>query len=301
MRRAAVIAALVLAGASGCSVTGPARAPAPSSPSATATVHASGRIRYLGYAGPPGSMARFAAATGAHPDMATQYLQPGDRFDPPPAGITPFLSLATVIPVARLLAGDDDVALTVLGREVAAWGKPSVISIDPEGNGPWYSYGTQQATAAQYVAAYRHVETVLKAAGVKNATWAWTISNSPPITHQVLLRSLYPGDAWVQLVGIDGYFIGSENSWDQVFARVFAEVRQFTARPFLIAETSVQPGTQAAQWVRELFAGAETTPGVLGFIWFDFDKAAENRDDWRLEDDPAALAAFRATAARYGS
>jgi mannan endo-1,4-beta-mannosidase len=104
----------------------------------------------------------------------------------------------------------------------------------------------------------------------------------------------------VQLVGVDGYFIGSENSWDQVFARVFAEVRQFTARPFLITETSVQPGPNAAQWVSDLFAGIDSVPAVRGFIWFDFNKAAENRDDWRLEDDPAALAAFRAAVKEYG-
>jgi hypothetical protein len=80
---------------------------------------------------------------------------------------------------------------------------------------------------------------------------------------------------------------------------VFNEVRGFTRRPFLVTETSVQTGPHAAQWVDELFSGIESDPGVVGFVWFDYDKTAVNRDDWRLEDDPAAAAAFRAAARGY--
>lgn len=256
--------------------------------------------RLLGLAGPAGDIGAFSAATGIRPGIITQYAQPGARLAIPPAGVMPLLSLATTRPPAQVLAGADDAALAALGRELAAYGKPAVVSIDPEANGPWYSYGTRKATAAQYVAVYRHVRGVLEKAGARDVTWAWTISNSPPITHPSLLEPLYPGDAYVDWVGVDGYFIGSEDSWEQVFGRVLAEVRQFTGKPFLITETSVQAGPRAAQWVRELFAGVESRRDVLGFIWFDFDKTTEYRDDWRLKDDPAALAAFRAAAREYG-
>jgi hypothetical protein len=290
VKRAAVITSAVLAATCACSHSATAH-------HLTSAAVTAPPARYLGYAGP--DLARFEAATGTRPDMITDYLQPGDPFTPPPAGVTPLVSLATTRPPGQVLAGVQDRALTVIGRQIAAYGKPVVVSIDPEGNGPWYSYGTRQATAAEYIAVYRHVEVVLKRAGARDVTWAWVISNSPPITHPSLLRSLYPGDAWTGIVGVDGYFIGSEDSWQQVFARVFAEVRAFSSRPFLITETSVQPGPDAAQWVRELFAGAEGTPGLLGFVWFDYDKAAQFRDDWRLEDDPAALAVYRAAVGHY--
>ena len=52
--------------------------------------------------------------------------------------------------------------------------------------------------------------------------------------------------------------------------------------------------------VRELFAGVKAEPDVLGFVWFDYDKAGVGRDDWRIEDDPAALAAFRAAVKGFG-
>jgi len=294
VRRLALVAAtavLVTGCTSAASSSGASPSPAPA-------VTASGCL--LGLAAPAGGAGAFTAATGAHPDVLAQYAQPQDRLVIPPAGVMPLLSLATTQPPVQVLAGADDDALTRLGQEIAAYERPVVVSIDPEANGPWYSYGTRKASPAQYVALYRHVHDVLQQAGARNVTWAWTISNSPPITHPSLLRSLYPGEAYVDWIGIDGYFIGSEDSWQQVFGRVLGEVRQFTGKPFLITETSVQSGPQAAQWVRELFAGVESTPGIVGFVWFDYDKAAENRDDWRIEDDPAALAAFRAAIRQYG-
>jgi hypothetical protein len=283
----------VLAGVTACGRPGPISGhPAP-----VPGTRQSGK--YLGYAGPAADLSAFAAHAGVQPDMITQYVQPTDRFTAPPAGVTPLVSLATTLAPAAILAGADDRQLTAFGRQLAAYGKPVVLSVDPEGNGPWNSYGTQHATPGQYVAIYRHVHDVITKAGARDITWVWTISNSPPITHESLLKSLYPGDAYVDWIGIDGYFVGSENSYQQVFTRVFNEARSFTGRPFLVTETSVQPGPYAARWVDELFSGIEADPAVVGFVWFDYDKAAVNRDDWRLEDDPAAAAAFRAAAAGY--
>lgn len=288
MRRILAVALIALAGVCACSSS----AAGPETTATPAAAHAAAG-KYLGYAGPVGTMPAFAAATGATPDMASEYLSPGDPFTAPPAGVTPFVSLSVVMPPSRVLAGADDSAIDALGRQLAAYGRPAMVSVDPEGNGPWYPYGTRDAAAGQYIAEYRYVRARLIAAGARKVTWVWTISNSPSITHPSLLRSLYPGNGVVDVVGVDGYFIGSENSWQQVFGRVFGEVRAFSPKPFLIAETSVQAGPNAAGWVRELFTGAESTPGVLGLIWFNYDKAAEERDDWRLQDDPAALAAFR--------
>ena len=39
--------------------------------------------------------------------------------------------------------------------------------------------------------------------------------------------------------------------------------------------------------------GAKATPDLVGFIWFDFNKSSVGREDWRIEDDQAALAAFK--------
>jgi len=75
------------------------------------------------------------------------------------------------------------------------------------------------------------------------------------------------------------------------------EVRALTSKPVLIAETSVLSGPHAASQVAGLFAGIRAD-GLIGLVWFNTDKNGfkDTADihNWRLQDDPAALAAFRA-------
>jgi mannan endo-1,4-beta-mannosidase len=140
---------------------------------------------------------------------------------------------------------------------------------------------------------YRHIHDVIERSGARNIIWVWAISNSAPITHVSLLRRLYPSDAYVDWVGVDSYYIHMDIHFSEIFTRVFNTIRSFTNRPFLISETGVQPGPYAAQCVRDLFANIKTASDLVGFIWFNYDKASVGREDWRLQDDPAALAAFR--------
>lgn len=277
-----------------------AKAQIPPEPAVTAppvpasVIHPDGK--YLGVATPATQVAGFAAATGVQPQIVAQYVSVGEAFTPPAAGEMPYINLETTTSLAAIVGGSDDAELRSYGRAVAAYGKPVAISIDPEMNGPWYSYGTKKASHAQFVSLYRHVHDVLEQVGARNLIWVWAISNSAPITHASLLRQLYPGDAYVDWVGVDGYYVGYDIHFAEIFTRVFKEVRAFTNRPFIISETSVQPGPYAAACVRDLFTGAKANPDVLGLIWFDYNKKALGRQDWRLQDDPAALTAFRQAA-----
>jgi hypothetical protein len=60
----------------------------------------------------------------------------------------------------------------------------------------------------------------------------------------------------------------------------------------LIAETGGAPGYKVTA-IRNLFAGVEHTPGMLGFVWFNI---YTRKADWRLQDSPAALAAYQSAA-----
>jgi hypothetical protein len=62
----------------------------------------------------------------------------------------------------------------------------------------------------------------------------------------------------------------------------------------LISETAIAPAAGKAAKIPGLFAGANAA-GMVGLVWFDL---PGNRD-WPLEDDQAALAAFRAAVALY--
>jgi mannan endo-1,4-beta-mannosidase len=73
-------------------------------------------------------------------------------------------------------------------------------------------------------------------------------------------------------------------------------VRAFTSKPILITETGAKIGPDAASWISSLFAGAESTPGIIGVTWFNSNSV---HGDYRLQRDPRALRKWRAEARAY--
>ena len=51
-----------------------------------------------------------------------------------------------------------------------------VLSFGHEMNGNWYSWGNQHTSAKAFVAAWRHIVTVFRAAGAENVIWLWTVN-----------------------------------------------------------------------------------------------------------------------------
>jgi beta-mannanase len=201
----------------------------------------------------------------------------------------PSYSLATII------AGAHDQLITRWAREIARWGKPILLRFGPEMNGNWnpWSEGVNGNLPGQYVRAWRHVHTLFVRAGARNVIWVW----NPMIdfTGSTPLANLYPGDAYVDVVGLDGYNWGTSQSWSawqtptQVFAATVAAVKRLTARPMLLCEVaSSEKGGNKAAWVTRFFAYLAATPAIHGLVWFEFNKET----DWRVESSPSSARAF---------
>jgi beta-mannanase len=168
-------------------------------------------------------------------------------------------------------------------------------------NGDWYpwSAGVNGNTAADYVDAWRHVHDVFTAHGADDVRWVW----APNVVHpgSTPLPALYPGDAYVDVLGVDGYNWGTSVSWGswvsgrQVFEQTFAELRVLApTKPLLVTETaSSELGGSKSAWVQDLVTWS-AGQGLLGVIWFDEDKET----DWRMASSPGSAAAF--AAALYG-
>ena len=101
---------------------------------------------------------------------------------------------------------------------------------------------------------------------------------------------------YVTWVGIDGYYYRPSDTFFSVFGKTIAQVRLFTGKPVLLSETAVGPAAGQAAKIPDLFAGMRQY-GTLGLVWFDI---AQNdgiyHQDWHIEDNPAAEAAFRRAA-----
>ena len=63
-----------------------------------------------------------------------------------------------------IAAGKYDSYLTTIGAAVKAGGHPVWLTFAHEMNGTWYPWGIQAVTPAQWIAAWTHVVTTVRAA-----------------------------------------------------------------------------------------------------------------------------------------
>ena len=258
--------------------------------------------RYLGVyePGTPSSyqqVTEFTAATGERPNLLLYYSRWGSGFPGRFAGEALAHGAELIVQIdpadvslAAIAAGAYDGYLHSYAEQLRAFGHPVIIGFAHEMNGNWYSWGAGHVPAATWVAAWRRLVTDIRAVGGTQVTWLWTISHkgSAPI------RPYWPGAAYVSWVGIDGYFERPSDTYGSVFGPAVAQVRSFTSRPILLSEVGVGPGTgRKPQDIAALFGGIRAQH-LLGSVWFDVDQhGGMLYQDWRLEGDSAAVAAFR--------
>jgi hypothetical protein len=195
--------------------------------------------------------------------------------------------------LAAIAAGKFDRYITRFATAIRRQRWPVVLRFAHEMNGHWYPWSERRSgnRPGDYVRAWRHVHKVFQRAGASNVIWVWSpnIVRSVP---QVSLQALYPGDRYVDWIGMVGYAVG-ERTAGQVYDPTLAALRRFTRKPVLITETGAQPGPNKAVWTSDFFRWLSRHRDVIGFIWFQRDKASGGGADWKFSSDTRTLHAFR--------
>ena len=134
----------------------------------------------------------------------------------------------TTYPLDGIINGSWDSYIKGYAAQVKAWGKPLFIRYGHEMNGDWYTYGgakngggtttgfgdSKKADGPErFIASYIHVWNIFKQEGVENVTWIWCPNNgSSPAESWNTPDAYYPGDDYVDWVGMDGYNFGTTQS-----------------------------------------------------------------------------------------
>jgi mannan endo-1,4-beta-mannosidase len=194
--------------------------------------------------------------------------------------------------LAAIAAGGSDRYLRQFAGAVRHYGGHVIISFAPEADGRWYPWGWHHASAAQWVAAWRHVVTVFRQADAINVTWLWVMSGDSRATGH--LRNWWPGARYVDWIGVDGYYYKAANTFRSVIGNTVRTIRRFTHKPVLLSEVGIGPRAGQAAKIPGLFAGIRRDH-LLGLVYFDVNQhQGLYHQNWRLDDNPAAVAAFRA-------
>jgi Glycosyl hydrolase family 26 len=168
-----------------------------------------------------------------------------------------------------------------------------MIRFGHEMNGDWYPWSGKPAA---YVAAWRHSVSVFRQEGADNVKWVW----SPNVEQgNYPFARYFPGNAWVDYVGLDGYNWGTSGvgtdrwqSLSQVFAASYKHLTEMSSKPVIICETSSSDaGGDKAEWIRNglLKTIPQEFPRVRAVMWFD----RSMEQDWRVDSSQASLQAFR--------
>jgi hypothetical protein len=206
------------------------------------------------------------------------------------------------VSLARITSGAEDAVIRARARSVRAFGRPVFVRWGAEMNGDWYAWSGSRngGDPSLFVRAWRHIHRIFDRAGVRNAIWVWAPNaQSRPggidISSWNNWRHYYPGDAYVDWVGIDGYNFGpTVGPWEpfgEIAGPVYADYAR--RKPIMIAETSsVEQGGDKAAWIEQARSWVKSHRAVHAFVWFDTNRSSTGID-WRVDSSPASLDAFR--------
>jgi hypothetical protein len=218
-----------------------------------------------------------------------------------------------------ILSGRYDDYLHQYARDIVALGLPLAIRLDHEMNGSWYPWGERRWGGdslngngkGDYVKMWRHVHDIFQAEGANQyVVWVWApnIVNALPNyakNSSWYMKSLYPGDDYVDWVGLSGYYrppykADQTPTFDYTYGPSLAQLRSITSKPILLAEVGAsEVGGKKPQWVADFF-DAFTRPenaDIIGFAWFNetvttISGGERVTNDWRIVSRADSRQAF---------
>lgn len=184
------------------------------------------------------------------------------------------------------------------------------IRFGHEMNGNWYPWtiSAQNGDPSPYLKAYRRIHDRFRKAGASNVRWVWCFNaeSVPQATWNDPKRA-YPGDEYVDAIGMDGYNFGdttAHSKW-QSFAQIFASpyalaTQTWPGKPLFVSETGCSStGGDKVAWLKGMDESLRNQfPRVESVTWFEAAKEA----DWRVLSNLSTAQTARAIwkSAYYG-
>jgi len=204
-------------------------------------------------------------------------------------------------PLSNIIGGTYDSMITARAQSARAFGRKFFLRWGHEMNGNWYPWdgannGANLAATTTFISAYRHIHDLFVAAGATNVLWVFCPNvASVPGDSWNQWQNYYPGDAYVDWMGFDGYNWGTvqtTSTW-QTFPAITGSIYASLAakgKPIMIPETaSAEQGGDKTAWITGVLPVMKTMfPAVKALVWFQMNKET----DWRVDSSPSAATAF---------
>ncbi len=190
-----------------------------------------------------------------------------------------------------ITSGTFDAYFTKFASDAKTYGGEIVLIPFSEMNGNWFPWSITQNgnTPQKHIEAFRYLHSFFR--DVSNVKFGWAPNHdSVPDTAINQFENFYPGDAFVDYVGLDGFNFGNPwMSFDQIFGKSLERIKVYQ-KPVFIFSFATAPGPNKPTWISDaLMAQIPKHPEIKGWIWFNESKER----DWRVTVDTSALNAFK--------
>ena len=165
-------------------------------------------------------------------------------------------------------------------------------------NGTWepYSPGKNGNTTADFVNAWRRFHDLAQQQGASNITWVWC-PNVDPGNLFTPYSQLYPGDAYVDWTGFNGFNKDGKSSFSWLFGSSYNTLLQIApTKPILISETAAEEALgNKVSWITDAFSTQlpQNFPQIKAVVWFNW-RFYQNSKWWNydIESTSSAQQAF---------
>lgn len=153
-------------------------------------------------------------------------------------------------------------------------------------------------TPEDYVRMWRRIHRMFSQTGMDETNIQWIWSPNADEIGGIRAERYYPGDKFVDWIGLDGFNFGgsqSYSSWrapEQLFDSMLNRMRELTDKPVALAEfaSSSFAGSEGngeyqpqkkAQWIEDAFAYVGEN-NIKMACWFNVDKTGKDETDWAV-------------------
>ncbi len=208
--------------------------------------------------------------------------------------------------VYDVLDGEYDEFLINYAKTVSDFGHPVLFRLGNEMNGDWCpysSYNTSKDTMV-FKEFYRYIYRIFEEAGAANVIWVWNPNGKsfPDFAWNDEVM-YYPGDEYVDIVGLTAYNTGtyySDERWiefKELYDPVYAKADVLYSQPFMITEfASSSVGGDKNQWIRNMFAEIDSYPRIKVAVWWDgcdWDAYGNIARPYFIDETPQIIQTFR--------
>ncbi len=190
-----------------------------------------------------------------------------------------------------ILRGDHDAYIKKFAEHLREFEGPVILIPFSELNGDWSPWsGTKNGnTPAEAVKAFQYVHSFFDDA--PNVSFGWAVNAlSIPNTPENHISFYYPGDAYVDIVGVDGFnFANPWVTFDQKFSSVLTTLSKYNKPTFIFSFGSAE-GPEKATWLDDaLNVQLPKYPFVTSWVYFNQNKER----NWLLWSDKETFSVFQ--------